>query len=343
VDGSPLSTPRAEPLVRRVGHARHASPPGPASSNPEGGATILARIVAENPPDAGLGGAFPDPGAAGLEPAHGGRPSGVPLPEPVVEIAGPTLRDPLAEALRLIRLAEGQGLQVRLMGGLSFHARCPDWTARIERERRDIDLATRSRDRKALVGLMEANGYAGDRQYNALYGHKQLYFVDPARGRPVDVLVDKLEMCHKFEFGDRLRLDGPTVPLAEMLLSKLQIARINRKDILDALALLSEYPLAPKDDGAINVARITSLTSSDWGWWRTVTGNLDKFRLFHHTEVQPGELDFRRPARFDIPAQLDALHEAIDAAPKSTRWRMRAQIGERVQWFEEPEEVGHGR
>lgn len=299
--------------------------------------------MAENSPIAGPSDAFPDPGPEGLEPAHGGRQAGVPLPEPAVEIAGPTLRDPLAEALRLLRLAGEQGLQVRLMGGLAFHARCPDWTARIERERRDIDLATRGKDRKALVALMELNGYVGDRQYNALYGHKQLYFVDPVRGRPVDVLIDRLEMCHRLDFADRLGLDGPTVPLAEMLLSKLQIARINRKDILDALALLSEYPLEPVDDGAINVARITALTSSDWGWWRTVTGNLDKLRLFHNTEIQPGELDFRRPARFEIRVQLPALREAIDAAPKSTRWRMRSQIGERVQWFEEPEEVGHGR
>jgi hypothetical protein len=268
---------------------------------------------------------------------------GVPLPEPAVEIDAPTLKDPLAEALRLIRLAEGQGLQTRLMGGLAFHARCPDWTARIERERRDIDLATRGKDRKALVALMEANGYVGDRQFNALYGHKQLYFVDPARGRPVDVIIDRLEMCHRFEFADRLGLDPPTIPLAEMLLSKLQIARINRKDILDALALLSEYPIGPGDDGTINVDRIVGLTSTDWGWWRTFTGNLDKLRLFHNTEIQPGELDFRRPARFDIPAQLAALRAAIDAAPKSTRWKLRAQVGERVQWFEEPEEVGHGR
>jgi hypothetical protein len=280
---------------------------------------------------------------ASVEPAEGGRPVGVAAIEPGVGPAGPTLRDPLAEALRMIGLADERGLQVRLMGGLSFHARCPEWTARIERERRDIDLATRSKDRKALAALMESHGYTADRQYNALYGHKQLYFVDEARSRPVDVLIDRMEMCHRFEFADRLKLDAPTVPLAEMLLSKLQIARINRKDILDALALLSEYPLDVKDDGAINLGRIVGLTSSDWGWWRTVTGNLDKFRLFYNTEIQPGELDFRRPVRFDALVQVGALRAAIDAAPKSARWKLRAQVGERIQWFEEPEEVGHGR
>ena len=298
--------------------------------------------MAQEPDASGAPGPI-DPTTGTLPPAMGGRPLGVaeaPLPE---EIAGPTLRDPLAEAKRIIGLAEAARLHVRLLGGLSFHARCPEWTARIDRERRDIDLATRSRDRKALSQLMEANGYTADRQYNALYGHKQLYFVDTARGRPVDVLIDRMEMCHTFEFTDRLDLEGPTLPLAEMLLSKLQIAHINRKDILDALAVLSEYPLAKTDDGAINVDRITGLTSSDWGWWRTVTGNLDKFRLFYDTEIQPGELDFSRPTRFDILEQLAALRAAIDAAPKSTRWKLRAQVGDRVQWYQEPEEVGHGR
>ncbi len=254
-----------------------------------------------------------------------------------------TLRDPLAEALRLIELASARGLVVRLMGGLAFHARVPTWTARIERERRDIDLATRNRDRKGLAELLTAEGYAGDKTYNALYGHKQLYFMDPERGRPIDVLIDRMEMSHRFEFADRLQLDAPTVPLAEMLLTKLQIARINRKDVLDGLALLSSYPLADHDRAAINVPRIVALTSADWGWWRTLTGNLEKMRLFLHTEVQPGELEFLDPAPLDPEAQIEALRAAVDAAPKSTKWRLRAQIGDRKQWFEEPEEVGHGR
>jgi len=260
-------------------------------------------------------------------------------------LTGRTLRDPLAEALRVIRLADARGLQVRLMGGLAFHALCPEWTARIDRDGRDIDLATRGRDRKALSELLAAEGYAADRQYNALYGHKQLYFVDPAWSRPVDVLVDRLEMCHTFEFGDRLGVGDRTLPPAELLLSKLQVVKINRKDVLDALALLAEHPLAPDDAAgtAISLRRITELTSADWGWWRTVTGNLDKLDAFLAGDVRPGDLDFGRAARFEPGAQVAALREAIDRAPKSTRWKLRARVGERVPWYQEPEEVGHGR
>jgi hypothetical protein len=265
-------------------------------------------------------------------------------PEGLSFEAGPTLQDPLAEALRLIDLAAARGLQVRLMGGLAFHAQVPSWTARIDRERRDIDLATRAKDRRGFTELMTSAGYLADKQYNALYGHKQLYFVDAERQRPVDVLIDRLDMCHTFEFGDRLSVEAQTLPLAELLLSKLQVAMINRKDILDIVALLSEHPLASADDdGAINIRRITELTSNDWGWWRTVTRNLERTRQFLASDVQPDDLDFGRPARFDATAQVDALDRAIEEAPKSTRWRLRSRVGERVQWYQEPEEVGHGR
>jgi hypothetical protein len=253
-----------------------------------------------------------------------------------------TFADPLAEALRLIDLADAQGSILRLMGGLAFHARAPDWTARIERERRDIDLVTTNRDRKRVAELLVANGYVPDRQYNALYGHKQLYFVDPVRQRPVDVLVDRFEMCHTMEIADRLALDRPTLPLAELLLSKLQIVKVNRKDLLDALILLAEHPLTP-DDAGISVPRITALTSTDWGWWRTVTGNLDRLLAFLDGEIGPSDLDTGRPNRYRPAAQVTALRAAIDAAPKSTRWRFRARIGDHVVWYEEPEEVGHGR
>src|SRR4029077_17351713 len=102
---------------------------------------------------------------------------------------------------RIIALADERGLMVRLMGGLAFHAQAPTWTRRINREGRDMDLATRADDRKSLSDLLIAEGYTPDRQYNALYGHKQLYFVDESHSRPVDVLVDRLHLGHTFTFG----------------------------------------------------------------------------------------------------------------------------------------------
>jgi hypothetical protein len=262
-----------------------------------------------------------------------------------------TLEDPLAEALRIVSLANEQGLVVRLMGGMAIRAHAPAWTARTRRTEVDLDFATRSRDRKGFYQLLEAQGYTADKQHNAMFGAQQAYFVDVPRKRPVDVLVDKLEMCHRLEFGDRLVKSKPTLPLAELLLSKLQVVKLNRKDLLDALVLLAEHPLGNDDGdpdsdhglGSINIPRITSITSNDWGWWRTVTGNLDKLDQYLASDYTAADLDVgeSRDVHYSPAEQIAALRAAIDAAPKSTRWKLRARVGDRQQWYTEPEEVGH--
>lgn len=248
----------------------------------------------------------------------------------------------LDEALRLVELADAAGVPLRLLGGIAFAARVPTWRVRADRPGRDIDLATDRAGRRAVTELLESQGYVADRRYNIANGHKQLYFVDPAFGRPVDVLIDRMEMCHTFDFSGDLGSSGPTLPLADLLLSKLQVVRINRKDILDVLILLAEYPLIDGTSaGGIEVRRITKYTSSDWGWWRTTTGNLAAIRSFAEHDLVPGDLNVGRPNRFDPNAQALELNRLIDAAPKSIGWRVRSRVGERVPWYEEPEEVAH--
>ena len=203
-----------------------------------------------------------------------------------------TLEDPLAEALRIVAAADQRGLLVRLMGGMAVRAH-----SRVDAS----DTPRRGRPRlrhpqqgpRRVLRAARGRGLHPDRQHNALFGRKQAYFVDVPRKRPVDVLVDTLEMCHRFDFADRLPNATPTLPLAELLLSKLQVVKINRKDVLDAL--LAEHELGADDGstvsgegyGKINVPRILDITSNDWGWWRTVTGNLDKLAQFIDTEMTP--------------------------------------------------------
>jgi hypothetical protein len=249
-----------------------------------------------------------------------------------------TLEDPVAEALRLVGIAKTRNIVVRLMGGLAFHACSPDWSAPAERPGRDIDLATRGRDRMRLARVLTTEGYLGDETYNTLHGQKQMYFVDEARHRPVDVLVDRLEMCHTLNFRDRLEVTYPTIPFADLLLSKLQVVKANRKDLVDAASLLSEWPLTA-DDSGISLDRIRAVTASDWGWWRTVKGNVDRLKSFSECEVELGELEFGRAPRYDAVAQLTALGEMIETEQKSLGWRLRAVVGDRMSWYQEPEEV----
>ena len=54
-------------------------------------------------------------------------------------------------------------------------------------------------------------------------------------------------MSHRLDL--RGRLDGPsaTITLADLLLSKLQVFQINRKDLGDALCLLADHQLSDLD------------------------------------------------------------------------------------------------
>lgn len=255
-------------------------------------------------------------------------------------MAARTVDDPLDEALRLIELTEKAGVVIRLLGGVAVRARVPTLSPNVRPPGRDFDLVTSLRFRAGLEEILADGGYLADRQFNAVNGRKQLYFIDLERDRPVDIICDEFDMCHRLALTERLGVDRPTLPLADLLLTKLQVVRITRKDLADAGALLGEYPLAA-DDSGISLARIVSVTSGDWGWWRTVSGSLATLRAFASEELADGGKVIGREWRFEPVAQVDALKKAIDEAPKSLPWRARARIGERVTWYSEPEEIQH--
>ena len=63
----------------------------------------------------------------------------------------------------------------------------------------------------------------------------------------LDVFFDRLEFCHVIDVRNRIEYDVRTLPLAELLLGKLQIMQINAKDVLDASILLLEHDLGIAD------------------------------------------------------------------------------------------------
>jgi hypothetical protein len=245
--------------------------------------------------------------------------------------------DPLDEALDLIARADDQGVPLRLVGGLAVRLLCPDFPPRV-RNRQDLDLASTAAARSQLTELLVGLGHEPDRRFNALYGHKQLYFASP-RGRAVDVLVDTLEMCHVLDFRDRIERMPFTLDVTDLLLSKLQIVEINEKDVKDIVYLLAAYPVADGDEpGTIGLDRIRAIVADDWGWWRTLTGTVD-----HVRELASGEDADLVPAgaRQDALGGLGRIREAADAVQKTLRWKVRARIGERKRWYQRPEEEKH--
>jgi hypothetical protein len=239
------------------------------------------------------------------------------------------------EARRLIDTATERGIVLRLLGGLAIALLCPDLPPRT-RVDQDLDFGSLSATRPALGKLLTERGYEPDKTFNALYGNRQLYFANPQTGIAVDVLIDRLHMCHTLEFASRLDRLPYTLDPMDLLLTKMQIVELNEKDVHDCLRLLVTFPLAESDDPSVMDIRIfRSLVGEDWGWWKTITLNLDRMRALL-ADGRPPAID---GGQLDPVAQIDALVQAADEAPKSRRWKLRSRIGERKRWYEQPEET----
>jgi hypothetical protein len=251
-----------------------------------------------------------------------------------------TEADLVKEAGRLLAAVAAADVPARLIGGMAIRLLLGTRLDPIfEREIADLDFVCAGGAGGRLGEVLTGAGYQGDEQFNALNGARRLLFWDPERGRQIDVFVGRFEMCHELPLAERLEVRAATLPAAELLMTKLQIVELNRKDQRDAFALLDGAEVTGADraeDGAdaINAARIASLTAQDWGLQRTFELNLERLR------GGVGELELPDPRRDAIAARIERLLAAMEEAPKSRRWKMRARIGERKQWYEEPEEVG---
>jgi len=247
--------------------------------------------------------------------------------------------DPLPEAVALVEAAAAAGLPVRLLGGLGVRVLCPDFPPRL-RAGQDMDLACAGKARRDVAAYLERSGCVADRMFNNLNGDRQMYFTAPS-GRPVDVMVDRLVMCHTLDFRSSFRNSSLTLDPADLLLSKLQIFELNAKDAHDITHLLAGVPVGSADSAGrgpvIDTGRFGEVLAADWGWWRTCTGNLDKLPglVAENPQLVPP-----RP-RFDPLAQAAQLLEVAKSVPKGMKWRLRANVGDRVRWYELPEEVAH--
>jgi Uncharacterised nucleotidyltransferase len=244
------------------------------------------------------------------------------------------LDDIVQEADRLLAAAAAEDVPVRLVGGLAVRMHV-NGNPVITREYKDIDLVTLKGRGKRVSEFMTAMGYEADRAFNATNGHRRLLYYDPPHSRQVDVFVGAFEMCHSIPITDRIGLHPSAVPLAELLLTKMQIVELNAKDQADILTILYHSDVADDDDGGgvVNAARIAQLTAADWGLWRTTRMNVERTRdALSGSSLSPDQQSVVRE-------RLERLWDRIESEPKSTKWKMRNRVGDKVRWYEEPEEV----
>jgi hypothetical protein len=244
--------------------------------------------------------------------------------------------DPLEEAVRIIEAAASSGLALKATGGVAIALICPSaQRPPLQRSYQDIDFVARSGHADEITSFFAELGYQPEEEFNVLHGRRRLFFLDQDHQRQADVFLDGIEMCHRLDLRDRLDVLPRTLSAADLLLSKLQVVETNQKDYTDTIAILSDHELT-QDDSGIGMGRISKVCSSDWGWWRTVTMVAERTREFAELAESSHGTDHTQAV-----ARIDQLARALDEVPKSRRWKMRARVGDRIRWHEEPEDIDH--
>jgi len=248
----------------------------------------------------------------------------------------------VGEALRIVDEAEAQGIKLRILGSLAYRIHCPqnlEMFAKMERALTDIDFAAERRQSKQIKQFLSASGYVEDERMTVSTEGNRYYFEHPETKLGVDVFMNELYFCHRIPFEGRLDLDRPTISTTDLLLEKMQIVELNLKDITDTMVLLLEHPIANGDTGTevIDGAYIADLLHDDWGFYYTVTTNLQKVdRFVPDNEALAGE-----QAQV-IRARLVEMLGLIEDAPKSRKWRLRSKVGTKKQWYQDVAPKGSG-
>jgi hypothetical protein len=241
----------------------------------------------------------------------------------------------IAPALRVYEQADASGVDVRLLGGIAIWLRASEpMRQALGREYADIDLATTKKQAKGLRAVLEQLQYVPDKMFNATQGDTRLYYTSSDRAYHVDVFVEKFVMSHELQLGSRLDTEQYTLPAAELLLTKLQIAELNRKDASDTSMLLADHEPAETDGpGLLNIRQVSAVCADNWGLYTTVTDNLQTTRSLLAELLPDGQV------RDEVDERIQTLLSNLEAAPKSGGWRRRAKLGRRKRWYQTPDEA----
>lgn len=242
------------------------------------------------------------------------------------------------EALRLVQDAEAQGIRLRILGSIAYRLQCPNNLHLFQDTKRvltDVDFGAEKTQNRAIREFLKSRGYVPDEGiYVASEGARHAY-LHKVTGLNVDVFADELFFCHRIPFKGRLDLDSPTICTTDLLLEKMQIVEINLKDFKDTVVLLLEHPLSHQERGpkSIDTGYLVDTMRQDWGFYYTFTTNLK--RVPDHFGEFPSIGGHEQSVIVD---RIDELLKAIEAAPKTFGWKMRAKIGTRARWYQEVSE-----
>ncbi len=259
------------------------------------------------------------------------------------------------EAVSIVERAKSRGVVLRVLGAAAVYIHSQHREDCISAFRSlgrfgygapmftDLDLAGYAKQRKEIAKLLQEINFKPDMMVNAFFGDRRLIYYHPLNSYQVDIFLNKLAFSHEVHFGEkpgsgRLELDYPTISLTDLVLEKLQIHYMNRKDLVDLIVLFLGHDAdsRPGKD-MVDGSYIANMLSDDWGFWYDSMSNLGKVKYLLNDFAQQGKLSLEQVKI--VTDRIEKLLRVIDSKPKTKGWQKRASVGTSKSWFQEVEEM----
>ncbi|MGB9896068.1 MAG: hypothetical protein ACPLN2_09250, partial [Thermoproteota archaeon] len=240
------------------------------------------------------------------------------------------------ETKRILSVAEGNRIKLKLIGGLGVWYHCKESPRALKllenRKYPDIDVVGHKKQAPQIKKLFTDLRYTPRVKFNAIYGDRRLIFNDLERKRRVDIFLDVFEMCHALNLREAIdSSQGMALGVTHLLMTKLQIVEITEKDLLDIICLLMTHEVSERDnEEVVSLQKVCKITSNDWGIYKTFTINLEKIKNTSSKYLSEEEVR-------TIKEKIELIVSKMESEPKTIKWKLRAQIGEKVRWYELPE------
>ncbi len=274
--------------------------------------------------------------APAVTPTVSTAPASGAVPAPAQELLAPPLFQELfLETCRIIEVARRHQVDLRVVDSIAI------WLSTTRTrwilapiEKREIYLGGRSVQSDSIPTLFRELGYDENKRFNSIYGKQRQHYLKPDRNLSVDIFLDAFAMYHRLDLLGYLSEGEVALVETPLFLTRLQCVEITEAQLRDLCAMLIEHDLSVgPETGKIDASAVTRVCSDDWGWFKTVTTNLERLNTFQAAGLSPAD-------RALILERAQRLQQSIASAPKSLRWQTRARLGESVRWYETPT-VGH--
>ncbi|MCI0474705.1 MAG: hypothetical protein L0Y55_00505 [Anaerolineales bacterium] len=277
-------------------------------------------------------------------------PISAPTPEPSAPTSAPVMeptapRAPIASSSGFAELedacqqivgeAEKSKAILRVMNSLAIWSCCPNARALLlPPEKKQLDFAARSAQRESIRRALERGGYQTNQSPDEFFASPRLYFTNFSRGIFAEIHLDKFAMYHQFDLTPFLAQEGATLAETALALLRLQLVEMPEAGLRELNALLLEHDTSPRGEpGKIDLSAIARLCADDWGWYKTVTMNLQRVMAFAVKTITSDD-------KIIVVERAERIHQAVEHAPKGIRWQTRARVGDSMRWYDLPPATG---